>query len=61
MTNHVGETVRELSSRNNFLNKKDFVLDIASNDGTLLNFYNKNLNRIGIDPTIAKYKKFYRK
>ena len=60
MTNHVGETVRELSSRNNFLNKKDFVLDIASNDGTLLNFYNKNLNRIGIDPTIAKYKKFYR-
>tara|TARA_B100001093_G_scaffold243900_1_gene233609 strand:+ start:84 stop:1124 length:1041 start_codon:yes stop_codon:yes gene_type:complete len=60
MTNHVGETVRELSSRNNFLNKKDFVLDIASNDGTLLNFYNKNLNRIGIDPTIAKYKRFYR-
>ena len=60
MTNHVKETVGELSSKNNFLNKNDFVLDIASNDGTLLNFYNKNLNRIGIDPTIVKYKKFYK-
>ena len=29
----------------------DTVLDIASNDGTLLSNYPKNLNRIGIDPS----------
>ncbi len=60
MTSHVKQTVIELSSRKDFLKKNDFVLDIASNDGTLLNFYKKNLVRIGIDPTINKYKKFYK-
>ena len=29
------------------LNKNDIVLDIASNDGTLLKNYNKNLIRVG--------------
>jgi ribosomal protein L36 len=38
----------------------DYVLDIASNDGTLLNLYNKNIVKTGIDPLIKKYKNFYK-
>lgn len=60
MTDHVKKTVKELSARKSFMKKNDIVLDIASNDGTLLNFYNKKLIKIGIDPTIKKYKKFYK-
>ncbi len=41
--------------------KNDFVLDIASNDATLLNFYNKKLKTVGVDPLIQKHKKFYGK
>mgnify|MGYP006107356505 FL=1 len=42
--------------------KKDIVLDIASNDGTLLKKYkNKYLVRFGIDPTISKFKLDYPK
>tara|TARA_B100001027_G_C16215717_1_gene307353 strand:+ start:25 stop:1005 length:981 start_codon:yes stop_codon:yes gene_type:complete len=43
------------------LKKGDAVLDIASNDGTLLNLYNKKIFTVGIDPTIKKYKKYYSK
>ena len=42
------------------LKKNDAVLDIASNDGTLLNYYNDNIIKVGIDPTIIKFKKFYK-
>jgi hypothetical protein len=38
----------------------DYVLDIASNDGTLLNLYNKKIIKTGIDPLIKKYKNFYK-
>ena len=42
------------------LTNKDTVLDIASNDGTLLKKYkSKKIIKIGIDPTIKKFKKFY--
>jgi hypothetical protein len=37
------------------------VLDIASNDATLLNFYNKNIITVGVDPLANKYKKYYKK
>lgn len=33
------------------LRPNDTVLDIASNDGTLLSYYPDNVNRIGIDPS----------
>jgi len=43
------------------LSEHDVVLDIASNDGTLLNKYkNKNITKIGIDPIAKKLKKFYK-
>jgi hypothetical protein len=41
------------------LNPGDTVLDIGSNDGTLLSFYSDSLTRIGIDPTSKKFAKYY--
>jgi len=42
-------------------NNNNTIIDIGSNDGTLLSFFNKKNKIIGIDPTIKKFKKFYRK
>lgn len=41
------------------LKVNDVVLDIGSNDGTFLNFFPKNAARIGFDPTVAKFSKYY--
>jgi hypothetical protein len=42
------------------LSSGDLVLDIGSNDGTLLNAYTvPGLRRMGIDPTSAKFREFY--
>ncbi len=46
----------------NYKLKKGYsVLDIGSNDGTFLSFFKKNLKLYGCDPTIKKFKKYYRK
>jgi hypothetical protein len=37
----------------------DVVLDIGSNDGTTLSFFPAHLQRIGMDPTAAKFARFY--
>jgi len=60
MTNHMKNIMNMLSNKTNLI-KDDYVLDIASNDGTLLNFYNKNIIKFGIDPLVNKYIKFYKK
>ena len=54
MLNHVKEVVKYLSKKVK-LKKKDLVLDIASNDGSLLKNYEKNVITFGIDPIISKY------
>jgi len=59
MTNHVKEIVIA-ANKIVKLKKNDKVLDIASNDATLLSYYKKNLIRVGIDPLINKYKNFYK-
>ena len=60
MTKHVKNLVQNLTQKYK-LKHGDSVLDIASNDGTLLNFYNKDILTFGIDPLIKKYIKFYKK
>ena len=59
MLDHVKLIVKKLSKLTN-LNNKDLVLDIASNDGSLLNFYKKDICTFGIDPILKKYRKNYK-
>ena len=42
------------------LKKGDFILDIGANDGTFLNFF-QGANLYGMDPSIKKLKKYYKK
>jgi len=61
MTNHLSETALKLSKIVK-LKKGDYVLDIASNDGTLLNAYKtKGVKTVGIDPILKKFKIYYQK
>lgn len=49
----------EMLQRRNPLTGGDLVLDIGSNDGTSLSFYPSRVKRVGMDPTIAKFRRFY--
>lgn len=60
MTNHVKYVAKEAVSIAK-PKDKDYILDIASNDGTLLNSYNKKFYTVGIDPLVDKYKTHYKK
>lgn len=65
MIDHLRSVVIEaFSITENNLKNGDLVIDIGSNDSTLLQFYNKinpnlKLDFIGIDPTGKKFKEFY--
>ena len=37
----------------------DLVVDIGSNDGTLLSTYPEKLRLVGVDPTASKFREFY--
>lgn len=58
MVRHLGEKVRWLQSRRP-LQPGDLVLDIGSNDGTTLGHYPDTVERLGIDPTTEKFRKFH--
>ena len=60
MTRHVKKTVKIGEAVVN-LKANDHVLDIASNDATLLNFYKKNIITVGVDPLVNKYRSYYKK
>lgn len=55
MVTHLHNKAERLSK---FLGKKDIVLDIGSNDGTLLSRYERGL-KVGMDPTGAKFQNYY--
>ncbi len=59
MSNHVKFVANEAIKLSK-PKKKDYILDIASNDGTLLNNYGNKFVTVGIDPLVNKYKKFYK-
>ncbi|MDC3286814.1 class I SAM-dependent methyltransferase [Alphaproteobacteria bacterium] len=59
MTNHLASIVKSIESKV-LLHDGDVVVDIASNDGTLLNAYrNKHLKRIGVDPASKQFGDYY--
>ena len=58
MVNHLKDKVDSLRKKHNCTNLS-CVLDIGSNDGTTLSFYPEDIKRIGIDPTIKKFGKYY--
>lgn len=61
MTEHV-KSVARMALKKIKLLPGDVVLDIASNDATLLNSYtSKSIIKVGIDPLVNKYKKYYKK
>jgi SAM-dependent methyltransferase len=61
MVKHLEEKVRHLIERYP-LKPGDLVLDIGSNDGTLLSFYPQlGVTVVGIDPTAKKFAQFYAK
>ena len=60
MRNHVLRVTKILSKKTN-LSVNDIVLDIASNDGTLLKNYKGNVITFGIDPLVNKYINNYKK
>jgi hypothetical protein len=60
MSSHVKNVVKKLT-RIAKLKKSDNVLDIASNDGTLLNNYNKKIITWGMDPILNKFNNEYKK
>jgi GDP-mannose 4,6-dehydratase len=41
------------------LKEGDTIVDIGSNDSTMLQYYSRNIKRIGIDPTGSQFKDFY--
>jgi len=43
------------------LSATDMVLDIGSNDGTLLSMFPSNCMRVGVDPLYSKFSQFYEK
>ncbi len=59
MSDHVKKITKLMEKKTN-LKSGDYVLDIASNDGTLLNCYKNKYKTFGIDPLVSKYQKNYR-
>jgi len=41
------------------LNAGDIIIDIGSNDSTMLQYYSSDLRRIGVDPTGSQFQQYY--
>ncbi len=60
MLNHLKETALYLKKKK-YIPNISKILDIGSNDGSFLKNFNSRNYLVGIDPSIAKFKNFYRK
>jgi hypothetical protein len=58
MVDHLKKVVFKAIKKTN-IKENDMVLDIASNDATLLKNYSKKIITFGIDPLVNKFKKNY--
>lgn len=59
MVEHLTQKARGLERRQSLV-AGDWVLDIGSNDGTLLKAYSTaGIRRVGMDPTAHKFREFY--
>jgi hypothetical protein len=59
MRNHM-KNISDVFKNKLKLNNKDYILDIASNDGTLLNLFPRKCIKVGVDPILHRYKKEYK-
>jgi len=57
MTTHIEDLVKEIEEL--YVKDGDIVLDIGSNDATLLKSYKKIVKLIGIDPTGEQFREYY--
>ena len=60
MVNHLQKKAINLIKKFK-IKENDYIIDIGSNDGTFLNSFKGFKNLIGVDPTIKKFKKYYKK
>jgi GDP-D-mannose dehydratase len=58
MRTHLKKYNEEILSKV-ILNKGDTIVDIGSNDSTMLQFYSEDYERIGVDPTGSQFKDYY--
>jgi len=58
MRQHLKEYSGEIVSKV-ILQENDVILDIGSNDSTMLQYYPTNYRRIGVDPTGSQFKEYY--
>ena len=59
MRAHLKEYQEEMVSFSHNLKSGDTVIDIGSNDSTMLQLYPANIRRIGVDPTGKQFAKYY--
>ncbi|MFP5492683.1 MAG: class I SAM-dependent methyltransferase [Bacteriovoracia bacterium] len=59
MVKHLHSKVKKILQLTS-LKANDLVIDIGSNDGTSLGAYPENLDLLGVDPTGAKFRQYYK-
>jgi len=56
---HLKNKVNKLKQKYD-LKRDDSIIDIGSNDGTFLSFFERKYNLLAVDPTIKKFSRLYR-
>ena len=59
MKTHLKQYQEEILTKMHNLNENDIIIDIGSNDATMLKYYDNKYKRIGIDPTGKQFSHFY--